>query len=266
MNKLLWSAAGLLIAVNGVVLAHSYYNRHEVQARIPLSERELNFPHNYGFEKENSGVSLSVQWNTRPNTTEDDNDYYRRDLQLTSEHYATFSFSEVCEHRRINTDKQGFVLIEFNGDVYQQRIERLRTYLNQLQQSSAAAEKIKDAEEDLQQVEKERSRLYIIDAAASRATLETVLSKQKKTSASQFLILPAVISDSYRQCDSKQKDPSTVYIDELLVDRIYVPREYHALFSDKKTDKHFQATIAFGKMDEPWLESLELCEKECKAK
>lgn len=264
MNKLLWSAVGLLIGVNSVVLAHSFYNRHEAQARITLSERELNAPNNYGFEKENSGVSLSVQWDTRADTTTKDNYYYHRDLKLTSEHYATFRFSDVCDHPGNNTDKQGFVLIEFNGSAYQQLVEKLRTQLNQLQQSSAQAEKIKDATDELQQIEK-RSRLYIIDAAANRATLEASLSKQEKIPGSQFLILPALIKDAYRQCDSKQKDHNTVYIDELLVERIYVPREYHTLFSDKKQDQHFQATIAFGKMDEPWLESLELCEKECKA-
>lgn len=265
MNKLLLGAVGLLIAVNGVVLAHSYYNRHEAQARITLSERELNVPNNYGFEKENSGMSLSVQWNTRADTTTKDNYYYHRDLKLTSEHYATFRFSDVCDHPDNNTDKQGFVLIEFNGNAYQQLVEKLRTQLNQLQQSSAHAQKIKDATDELQQFEQRRSRLYIIDAAANRAALEASLSEQEKIPGSQFLILPALVKDAYRQCDSKQKDPDTVYIDELLVDRIYVPREYHALFSGKKTDQHFQATIAFGKLDEPWLESLAICEKECKA-
>ena len=264
MNKLLWGAAGLLMVVNCVVLGHSLYNRHEVKARIILSERELSFPHNYGFEKENSGVSLSVQWNTRADTTTKDNYYYYRDLKLTSEHYTSFRFSDVCDHPGNNTDEQGFVLIEFNGNAYQQLVEKLRAQLSQLQQSSAQAEKIKDATDELQQFEK-RSRLYIIDAAANRAALEASLSKQEKIPGSQFLILPALVKDAYRQCESTQKDPNTVYIEELLVDRIYVPREYHALLSDKKQDQHFQATIAFGKMDEPWLESLELCEKECKA-
>ncbi len=266
MNKLLWSAAGLLIVVNSMVLGHSAYNRHEAQARITLSERELNFPHHYGFEKENSGISLSVQWNTRPDTTTDENYYYYRQLKLTREHYATFRFADVCDHPGSNTAEQGFVLIEFNGNAYQQLVEKLRTQLNQLQQSSAQAKKIKDVQDELQQFEKERSRLYIIDAAANRATLEASLSRQEKIPGSQFLILPALVKDTYRQCDSKQKDPDTVYIDELLVDLIYVPREYHALFSGKKTDHHFQATIAFGKLDEPWLESLTACETECNAR
>ncbi|PUA28081.1 MAG: hypothetical protein B0W54_16460 [Cellvibrio sp. 79] len=265
MNKLLWGAAGLLIMVNCVVLGHSFYNRLETQAPITFSERELNLPGNYGFEKENSGVSLSIQWSTHPGSASDDIYYYRRELQLSAEHYATFGFSDVCDHQRVTIDEQGFALLEFNGNAHQQRIEQLRTQLSQLEQSSAHAEKIKDAKDELRQLEKERSRLYIIDAAASRATLEAALAKQKATTGNQFLILPAVISDVYRQCDNKQKDPNTVYIDDLLVDRIYVPREYHALFSDKNKNHHFQATIAFGKMDEPWLESLELCEKECKA-
>ena len=265
MNKLLWWAAGLLIVVNCVVLGHSLYNRHEVKARVILSERELNVPHNYGFEKENSGVSLSVQWHTRPDTTPDDNYYYHRELQLPIEHYTTFHFSNICDHQGTNTIEQGFVLLEFNGSTHQQHIEQLRTQLKQLQQSSAHAEKIKNANDELQQFENEHSRLYVIDAAASRTTLEAALSKQKAGSGNQFLILPAIVKDAYRQCDSKQKDPNTVYIENLLVDRIYVAREYHALFSDKNKAQHFQATIAFGKMDEPWLESLELCEKDCKA-
>ncbi len=264
MNKLLWSAVGLLILINGVVLAHSYYNRHEVQARITLSERELNAPNNYGFEKENSGVSLSVHWSAKPDTASDGN-YYGRDLKLSDAHYATFRFSGSCDHQGSDTNEQGFVLVEFNGSTHQQITGRLKTQLNHLKQSSASTEKIKNVNDELQLFEKERSRLYIIDAAATRNTLEASLPKHEKVPGNQFLILPAVISDAYSHCEGKQKNPHTIYIDELLVGRIYVPREYHALFSDKKQDQHFQATIAFGKLDEPWLESLELCEKECKA-
>ncbi|WP_039916769.1 DUF4824 family protein [Cellvibrio mixtus] len=270
MNKLFWSAVGLLVAVNSVVLGHSYYNRQEVNARITFSERELSLPDNYGFEKENSGINLSIRWSTRPNRTPENNYYYGRDLQLSPKHYSTFHFSGICNQEHQETNEQGFVLVEFNGNTHQQTIEQLKAQLKQLRQSEPGAqpgltEKIKALADELLQFEHTRSRLYIIDAAVSKIALQETITKQERTPGNQFLILPAVISDAYTHCEGKQQNPNTIYIDELLVNPIYVPREYHALLSDKKLNKHFQATIAFGKLDEPWLESLVACEKECKA-
>lgn len=270
MKKLLWCSFGFLMLINGVVLSHSYYNRQEIQTRVTLSERELSFPGNYGFHKENSALNLTIQWNTVPDEESDSDYFYGRDLQLSEEHYSTFGFAASCNEYNSRASEQGFVLMEFNGNAHQQIIERTQSNLDKLTRAATTASveqnrEIKAAEERLNEFETKRSRLYIIDAAASKNVLQAALEKHKKITGSQYLVLPAIIADDYRSCETKRKKTNIIYVTDLLVERISVPREYHRLFPDKNKQQQFQAVIAVGKLDEPWLESLELCEKECKA-
>lgn len=267
MKRLLWMAFGFLLLVNLAVLVHSFYNRQQTEARITLSERELSLPGNYGFNKENSGLTLSLLWSVAGNGDEINDFAYSRRLNLSPEHYASFEFGGECDQRRNRSATDGYVLLEFNGAAYQRHLELAKKHLEQMEQEDAASSekveyKVKSANEQLRSLEQQEPRLYVIDAAASKALLQTALAHQLRDSPGEYLILPALIREPYRDCDVKE-EVHGVYLDKLLAQRIYVPRKYHSLFVDRNHKHRFHADIAVGKLGEPWLESLQICGQLC---
>lgn len=267
MRRLLWMAIIFLLLVNLVVLGHSFYNRQQAEARITLSERELSLPGNYGFNKENSDLTLALSWSVAGNGDDISHFTYNHRLNLSPGHYASFGFGGACGQRRNRSVTDGYVLLEFNGAVYQRHLELAKKHLEQMQgEEAASAEKdeykIKHAREQLISLEQQESRLYVVDAAASKVLLQAALAQRLRDSPGEYLILPAIIRESYRDCDNKEEVHS-VYLDKLFAQRIYVPREYHSLFVDRNHKHRFLADITFGQLGEPWLESLQICDKQC---
>lgn len=56
--------------------------------------------------------------------------------------------------------------------------------------------------------------LYVVDAAASKAMLQTALSRRPQDNPGEYLILPALIRNAYRDCDAKEETRG-VYLDKL---------------------------------------------------
>jgi hypothetical protein len=267
MKRLLWMAFGFLLLVNLAVLSHGFYNRQAAETRITLSERELNLPGNYGFNKENSGLTLSLSWSVAGSGDDVDDFTYNHRLNLPPEHYASFGFGGECDQHRNRSATDGYVLLEFNGATYQRHLELAKKHLGKMElEETASTEKdeykVKSANERLRALEQQEPRLYVVDAAASKALLQTALTYRLRDSPGEYLILPALIRDSYRDCDVKEAAHG-VHLDKLLAQRIYVPREYHSLFVDRNHKHRFHADIAVGKLGEPWLESLQICDQQC---
>ena len=65
MKKHLLIGLTILIGSNLAVLGGVVYNRMgDATAQLTLTERELSLPYNSGAQKENSGMSLSINWRT----------------------------------------------------------------------------------------------------------------------------------------------------------------------------------------------------------
>src|SRR5690606_31751895 len=89
MKRLVWIAFAFLLLTNLSVLSHSFYNRQQAEARITLSERELNLSGHYGFNKENSGLTLSLSWAVA-NTSDEVNGFaYSHHINISQEHYTS---------------------------------------------------------------------------------------------------------------------------------------------------------------------------------
>src|SRR5512147_2934441 len=58
------AGAILILATNAVALLGIVYNRGDAESTLTLTQRELHLPYNWGFEKENSGIALTLQWRT----------------------------------------------------------------------------------------------------------------------------------------------------------------------------------------------------------
>lgn len=268
MKRLLWIAFAFLLLVNLSVLSHSFYNRQHAEARLTLSERELDLPGNYGFNKENSGLSLSLSWAIASKGDDAKSFTYSNHLMLSPEHYASLGFSNECDQQRKISRVEGYVLLEFNGATHQENIAQAKKYRDQLlEQQAAGSQNIEDAlqaaRERVLALEDYESRLYVVDAAASKVLLQMALAHRSQETPGEYLIAPGLIRDFYRDCDTTEENMHSVYVSRLFVKDIYVPRKYHSLFADRNHKHTFLADIAFGKLDEPWLESLRDCKDQC---
>ena len=57
------AGAALILVANAVALVGVAYNRHgDPESMLLLTQREALLPYSWGFERENSGVTLTLQW------------------------------------------------------------------------------------------------------------------------------------------------------------------------------------------------------------
>jgi Domain of unknown function (DUF4824) len=270
-KKLLWLAVGLVLLVNAFVLGKAYLNRSEVRVQLQLSERELKLPRNYGFSKEDSSSRVSLNWTT-PNTESINinmNQWgwrYNRQLQLNDAHFRSFQFPDCSETTRPRQKRSAWVLLEFNGSSYTEYVAQVEQYhalitgltpeKSKKFSEKELAEKRRSAAEILVEAKTENTRLFIIDAAADRTLLETVLRKYPTTAGSQLFIVPAELSASYYRCEKNLKRPTEVFVDNLAVESLNVPKQFAQLIpqdSDAKRKAKFTLEISYGRFFEPWV-------------
>jgi hypothetical protein len=106
----------------------------------------------------------------------------------------------------------------------------------------------------LQEAKETESRLFVIDMSKKRSTLE-----QQYANASGIVLVPGLVRmwrDNFQV--------NTVNIRKVMVDQIYVPLQHRSVV-DKMSQQYyerdqprFHASIAFGRLGEPWMESLSL--------
>jgi hypothetical protein len=123
MKKYLLIGLTILIGTNLAALGGVAYNRvGDATAQLILSERELSLPYNSGAQKENSGISLSINWRTptRPDTTSYSYSYYgSQDIKITKSELYDLGFEELDVERNSWVEsRELYWALEFDGDLY----------------------------------------------------------------------------------------------------------------------------------------------------
>ncbi|HZX30642.1 MAG TPA: DUF4824 family protein [Rhodocyclaceae bacterium] len=269
--------AALIAAANGIALSGVAYNRSgEPESRLVLSQRELERPWSWRSNKENSGLSLALEWRVPAADSESDYSYYSSHggipAWLDEKRIAELGFdverAKGDDARRDKTiaqsERQVLVVLELAGNAWQGAIEQARQRLahqQSLRQASPGAKELIDgekrAQERLAREENESSRLFAVDVGTDLASL-----RAKYPDRSRYLILQGNL-----RLDRIYRDKKTVvtgYLGKLAVDRINVPHAMRAPFesmppraggpNDKKPP--FTATVAVGQRLEPWIEAV----------
>ena len=284
-KKLLWLTLGLLLAVNTIVLGKVLFNRLAVMETLVLSERELQLPYHYGFAKEDSSVRLSLRWatpkvdavTTELNTWAWNNN---RNLNLSTENFKSFKFPACNSQKKWrNHKKMGWVLLELNGPSYNDYLAQVKEYQRLLQivevgadtetTDKALSHKRQQAAELVADAQHKNTRLFVIDAAAERWRLVTVLQQRLAANnadpAAKLLILPAEIGVGYYNCDSASKAPTDIRVESLAVESVYLPRALAQNFPNTQKTKDllkFSAHIHYGRLWEPWVAAFQPTENE----
>ena len=270
--NMMWLAVGCILLVNTFILTKVYINRSHIVAQLPLSERELELPYNYGFAKEDSSIRVSLNWRTPNKNSIKNNNWhwqYDKSLLLSEAHFASFGFPTCNNNKHNRYKKMAWALLEFNGKNYADFVEQAERHYafvknGELQVDSdlsknELAENIKNAEKFLEDAKETSTRLFVIDAAAKRELLEHSLSAHTADNTGRLIIVPAEIKSSYSRCNKDSTKSTEIYIANLAVESLYMPKELaERIEFNKSTSQktHFIADIVYGQLYEPWINNV----------
>ena len=279
------SAITLIVLTNVVVLAGVAYNRSgEPDATVALTERELHWQDNWrGMDREDSGLYLRLKWNMSGydnyNWDYNQNDWlYEEKLkELGFDTSFPLDGSKASRYYNRQIKRQGYVVLEFDGDAYQDWLKKTRERIKESVQEVAEEKKpseVKNLERKIRQMEQSittQSHLFAIDAGADPKMLRV-----QHPDKSKYIITPAVfdISLQYTSVNAGQPKPATKkylrgWVREILIPEIHVTSDYRSFFtSDIKTrtniylpkgkplsnlEPRYQVTLNYGKRYEPWI-------------
>jgi hypothetical protein len=258
----------LILGTNAVVLAGVAYNRGgEPEARLRLTERELAAPHSWGFERENSGLAMRLQWRVAaPRAASDDSvDYgyggyggeagWLDPAKLTE---LGFDLSRIDRHNEeYYTDtlpRDVLLVLELDGPAYRAALERAERHVARQEARLAASPKdtqIRNSAEGarklLEQARARHSRLFVADAGLDRATL-----RGKYPDRARYAIVGGQVR-IYRWRDNwKGADLLRGHVSDVNVDEIDVPLELRPVIA---RGAGFEAIVSYGRRLEPWFEA-----------
>ena len=272
------AGVALILATNAVALLGVAYNRVEAESTLKLTERELRLPYNWGFEKENSGIALTLQW--RVLSKEDKGrDGWQTSATgfgsvpgwLDKAKLAALGFdtsqSEDTRQGRMYYDKmrpkEVLLVLELDGPAYRAALARAqRRFQSEKDLPKANPGKnefvvrAKNAAEVLDLEQRVYSRLFVVDAGRDVASL-----RAKYPDRGRYAIVRGQIRPQVDEINRKSE--LTAYIDGLSISEITVPAAYRRIFepllNSTRTNQYgvaaspFEVTAAFGKRLEPWI-------------
>ncbi|MBS1191254.1 MAG: hypothetical protein H6R10_3046 [Rhodocyclaceae bacterium] len=269
--------AALILVANAVALIGVAYNRSgEPESRLVLSQRELGRPWTGYRNKENSGLSLTLEWRVPALNAESSHAYYSSlggsPAWLDERRMAELGFdverAKGNDRRRekviSQSERQMLVVLELAGAAWQQAREQARQRLahqESLRQASPGAKELVEAEkrarEGLAREENENTRLFAVDVGTDLASL-----RAKYPDRSRYLILKGKLRllSTFRD-----KQPVvTGYLEDRGVHQINVPHALRGTFEamppraggPAERKPPFTATVAVGQRLEPRIEAV----------
>ena len=277
--KNLFSSRGLfvmgfvvIIAVNVIVLSGVASNRSgKPDALIKLSERELQLP--YRVNKENSGLYLRLSWRVVNNLG---NSLYTPSFWLDEKKLSALGFDtdgllKTNNSKKFNLlgiTKEVFVVLENNGEHYQQVLEETEKSLLREKSLTDAdskdkkmlAKRIEAAQKRLRYEQVSASRLFIIDAG-----LNPDLLRKNYADRSQYIITRGIISPYINEDKNGRELTGIIRLSG--AEKIHVPLKHRRILdmilAQKKsvipgqnTPPRYEVEIAYGHRLEPWIVSV----------
>lgn len=270
-KRVLWIGLGLLIVTNVVVLGGALYNRSgEPQAVLRLSERELELPYRYGFERENSGLSLELRWRVPRSPGEGLYGIYGEGTPWLDKAKLTelgFDMSRSpytaagARYYAKQLPREVFLVLEFDGAAYRTALQRAEEQMKRAGERAAANPAVKELSGNLERatanLDSERnrnSRLFVVDAGRDSAAL-----RAKYADRAHYAIVPGIVRVTTQR---RGTDAAPVgYVDSLSVNSIEVPAAHRWPFAAAYKDAgegapragKYAVAVAFGKRLEPWI-------------
>jgi hypothetical protein len=269
----------LILIANVIALVGVAVNRSgKPEAVMELTERELRLP--YKTNDENSGLALRLDWRIVQESKDDIYPFYSNlgrwgsPVWFNAEKLTELGFiidETTCpnEHskRKEPLPKDAFIVLEYDGDAYQEALQRAEMFLKKAEMALKANEKDKELQDRFKKannnLETERtseSRLFAIDAGFDAGKL-----RQRYPDRSKFIIIRGIVELECRS-DKNRKEVAG-HIADIRIDKINVPLSYRKLFdsiqaqdkSEKRGQKspRYKVEVAYGSRFEPWIQRID---------
>lgn len=272
---------GLIALTNAVALLGVSYNRSgEPDSQLVLTQRELTLPYQWGWQKENNGLSLELRYRL-PGEHDDNLGFYPNraprfgDLTwLNQDKLAALGFDvsqtpDTAARRRYYNrlqPKDVLLVLELNGPAYEHRLQAARDHLQQEEVLAAKnpgvnefVERVTTARKALQDEEQTESRLFVVDAGLDASALRRRYPDRTRYALVQGRIRPWI--------DQRHDQPVIVgQVQSLSITQVNIPHEYHSRFEATSKDtyggnehkeKRYAVTLAIGRRYEPWVANIE---------
>jgi len=257
MKKYLIIGLMILLGTNIIALSGVAFNRMgEPTAQLTLTERELSLPYNNRAEKENSGISLSIDWRIPTKEGEEYRSWAAKEINITKNEILALGFDPLdMKDNYWAESKELYWALELNGALYKAEVEKATTAY---QMALATFEgdsnennnrKQKETSKSLKREKTANSRLFFIEASADYESLATKFSEQKN-----ILIVKGLIKPYF----TKRHNSYRLLLKHLSVEHIMVPLEYSEVFLNPKSlakgkTVHYSVDIKWGNRLEPWV-------------
>ncbi|MDD0842040.1 DUF4824 family protein [Pseudomonas sp. Gutcm_11s] len=261
----LLAGLGLILLSNAVALAGVWYNRQgEPESRLLLSQRELHRDWD-GPRKENSGLSMRLDWRMPVHPKADKNHCYS-DRGLTKAQLQAVGLPSSGPEPRQDT-RAAWAILELDGPLYQQSLQQAEQHL---QQASAKLQELpgdkerqeqeKAASKALADERSKESRLFLADVGLEAAAL-----RQRYPDRDRYMLLRGTVRvwrRCYNETDTSLSgtfDPSNASINVPHTWRQALAERLPTYYND--ADQPFSAEISFGQRLEPWLSDVRITDK-----
>jgi len=266
----------LILIANVIALLGVVANRSgKPEAVIELTERELRLPY-YEMNDENSGLALHLNWRILQEIKDDIYPYYSRwgsPVWFNAQKLTELGFiidKTTCpdedSKRKEPLPKDAFIVLEYDGDSYQETLQRAEMFLKKAETALKANEKDKDLQDRFKKannnLEAERtleSRLFAIDAGLDAGKL-----RDRYPDKAKFIIMRGIVESD---CRYKNKKEVVGHIADIRIDKINVPLSYRKLFdSIEAQDKYekreqksprYKVQVTYGSRFEPWIQRID---------
>jgi hypothetical protein len=272
-KRMLLSGFVIILLTNAIVLGGVAYNRSGDPTSSPtLTERELALPYAYGFEKENSAISLRLRW--RVFDSKKARAYYSSwepAEWLDADKLAALGFDVSYpldqpgsdERYRKLISREVLLVMENDGPEYQKSLQqRLDNYaeakrLRKENPDTKEFEKrLKNASAELAAEKNDHTRLFMVDAGLNYESL-----RQQYSDTSRYLIVKGQVRLGYYKYKGK---PTYLRgsIQGLSIKKINIPLQHARLLlplmeraNRKRGEKHarYSIDLHYGQRYEPWV-------------
>ena len=269
----------LILLTNAVALLGVYRNRSgEPESLLTLTQRELQQPYGWGMDRENSGMSLRINWRVPsaekywPGSYSGGNPVWLDQAKMASLGFDVSPAAGIQDNYRWSNRQLGkevLLVLELDGPAHQQALQRAQqnaaeqdAKLAALPDDKAIQESAKRAHEEAGREEQENSRLFAIDAGSDLPELRAQYPDRNRYAIVRAQVRPTFVGGQNKIAG---------YIDRISIDEINVPHEYHTAFDTRvrlaigrmqtSGQRMFEASVAFGQRLEPWLVRISAGEK-----
>lgn len=279
-GKRAWGAGfGLVLLVNAIVLGGAFYNRSGEEARLVLSERELEIPFRWDRDSENTGLELRVKWRTPAPCEEDCGGPEAVGFNparaswspdwLDEAKMRELGFSAASKESRTRAwqralSREVWVVLEFDGPEHQRAIRIAERDVQTQRQESEEIPgderrqlSFKAARERLENERSTESRLFAIDAGLDAGSLHDLYPQRDR-----HLIVRARVRPAYQHFGPNHPRNGRYggWIQALSISSVHVPLQFREVFEgaipinySERPDVHYSVTLAYGLRHEPWI-------------